>query len=62
VFNADQVDGYGGPSVSAEIDTVEGAEGFVTRTGAKIVVGGHRACYVPATDEIRMPLAECLIS
>lgn len=57
VFNAAQVDG------ATTIDSVlpAGAEPptefdrFVAETGAIVHEGGSTACYVPSTDEIRMP-------
>jgi len=54
VFNADQVDGFGEPRPAA-VEEIDTAEALVSRTGASIVHGGGRACYVPSLDEIRMP-------
>lgn len=54
VFNADQVDGY--EEVKGEpIDRLEHAEEYVTKSGANIIHGGSRACYIPSKDEIHMP-------
>jgi antirestriction protein ArdC len=60
VFNAAQVDGF--PLESSEplpeepaFGPIEQAEAFAKATGAKIEEGGDTACYIPATDVIRMP-------
>ena len=37
------------------MEPIEAAEAFVAATGANIVHGGSRACYVPRTDNIHMP-------
>lgn len=55
VFNADQVDGFGNPTLETPLEGIESADAFVARTGATIVHGGSRACYVLSLDEIRMP-------
>jgi len=55
VFNADQVDGFGNPTLETPVEGIENADAFVARTGATIIHGGSRACYVPSLDEIRMP-------
>lgn len=59
VFNGSQVDGWTpGPTVNVSANRVsllDGAERFVTRTGAKVVEGGDRALYRPSTDTIHMP-------
>jgi antirestriction protein ArdC len=36
----------------------EMAEQFISSTGAKIVYGGNRACFVPSMDKINMPAFE----
>jgi antirestriction protein ArdC len=61
VFNVEQIDGlpshyYAQPQ--ARIDSVQriaNADAFFVATGAKVVHGGSRACYVPSTDNIHMP-------
>ncbi|HEY0329871.1 MAG TPA: zincin-like metallopeptidase domain-containing protein [Rhodopseudomonas sp.] len=55
VFNADQVDGFGAPAVETPVEGVGTADAFIARTGATIVHGGSRACFIPSLDEIRMP-------
>lgn len=57
VFNADQVEGLEQAPVVA-VTELPDADGFIARTGAAIVHGGHRAYYVPKLDEIHMPLRE----
>jgi antirestriction protein ArdC len=60
VFNAAQVDGF---KLDADevlpdepaFDPIACAEAFAKATGATIEEGGGRACYIPATDMIRMP-------
>lgn len=58
VFNADQVDGLPQDLPSAPVDQLDDVEGFITRTGAMIVHGGNRACFIPRLDEIHMPPRE----
>jgi antirestriction protein ArdC len=59
VFAAEQVDGYASPALpeppTNPIEPIERAEAFIAATGATIVHGGGRACYVPRTDNIHMP-------
>lgn len=61
VFNVEQIEGlpahyYGKPQVRTEsVQRVAHAEAFFTATGASVVHGGSRACYVPSTDNIHMP-------
>jgi len=63
VFNLDQTenvrhkaaDPLARPSVFERNDA---AEALVAATGAQIVHGGDRACYVPTSDVIRMPVKE----
>jgi len=59
VFNAAQVDGF---EIEIEelpdapaFDPIERAEHFTTATGARIEEGGDEACYISATDMIRIP-------
>lgn len=63
VFNAAQVDGYEPPALpdqsasrhDPEAERIGHAEAFFAALGAGIRHGGHRACYVPSLDQIRMP-------
>jgi len=61
VFNTEQIDRlpahfYPQPAPRAETVTrIERAEAFFDATGAKVVHGGSRACYVPSTDNVHMP-------
>jgi antirestriction protein ArdC len=59
VFAAEQVDGYSPPALpeppANPVEPIEAAEAFIAATGANIVHGGSRACYVPRTDNIHMP-------
>jgi antirestriction protein ArdC len=61
VFNVEQIDGlpehyYGKPEALTDaVQRIDRAEGFFTSTGANLVHGGSRACYVPSTDNIHMP-------
>jgi antirestriction protein ArdC len=59
VFAAEQVDGYAAPALpelpAHSITPIARAEAFVAATGASIVHGGSRACYIPSTDNIHMP-------
>ena len=61
VFNVEQIDGlpehyYGKPEARADsVQRIGHAEAFFAATGAAIVHGGSRACYVPSTDNIHMP-------
>ena len=59
VFAAEQVEGYAAPAPPepplSSIEPIERAEAFIAATGAKVVHGGGRACYVPRTDNIHMP-------
>ena len=57
VFAAEQVDGYT-PATALPPNPVEriaAAEAYFAATGARVIVGGSRACYRPATDTIYMP-------
>ena len=59
VFAAEQVDGYASPALPEPplnpVEPIEAAEAFIAATGANVVHGGSRACYVPRTDNIHMP-------
>ena len=61
VFNTEQIDGlpehyYPKPTPRSEtVQRIERAEAFFAATGAKVVHGGSRACYVISTDNVHMP-------
>ena len=61
VFNVDQIEGlpehyHGKPKVLTDpVQKIAHAEDFFAATGANVVHGGSRACYVPSTDNIHMP-------
>lgn len=57
VFNAAQVDGYTPAPLSPVSDDAKHAasEHLISVSGAKISVGGSKACYIPSRDEIHMP-------
>jgi antirestriction protein ArdC len=61
VFNTEQIEGlpehyYPKPAPRSEtMQRIERAESFFAATGAKVVQGGSRACYVPSTDNVHMP-------
>eukprot|EP01037_Dinobryon_pediforme_P016844 gene16844-17027_t len=61
VFNVEQIEGlpahyYTQPEANREtVAPLAHAEAFFAATGANIVHGGSRACYVPSTDNIHMP-------
>jgi antirestriction protein ArdC len=55
VFNADQVDGFQDVVAVSPVEEVQGVDAFIAATGAVIVHGGNRACFVPKLDEIHMP-------
>jgi antirestriction protein ArdC len=68
VFNADQVEGYEGKALK-KTDTKPEAfnseymvEDAVKATGASIVHGGNKACYIPSLDRIKMPEKESFIN
>jgi antirestriction protein ArdC len=64
VFNVEQIDGlpahfYAKPAPRSEtVQRIAHAEHFFAATGANVVHGGSRACYVPSTDNIHMPCIE----
>ena len=64
VFNAGQVDGLGAafhPEAEGDDDPEAGpepipeAEAILRATGADVVFGGARACYIPSLDRIYLP-------
>jgi antirestriction protein ArdC len=61
VFNVEQIDGlpehfYGKPELRTDaVQRNERMESFFAATGANVVHGGSRACYIPSTDNIHMP-------
>lgn len=55
VFNADQVDGYSEPTMVAPVGELPGVEHLIATTGATVIHGGSRACFIPKLDEIHMP-------
>lgn len=61
VFNVEQINGlpehfYGKPELRSDaVPRIERVESFFAATGANVVHGGSRACYVPSTDNIHMP-------
>jgi antirestriction protein ArdC len=65
VFAAEQVEGYAVPALpepsATRLEPIEAAEAFVAATGANIVHGGSRACYVPRTDNIHLPPRDVFI-
>ena len=60
VFNASQVDGWENPEIVYPdlAERIEGAEQFVSATGAIRQHGGDRAFYSPSCDVIRLPYAK----
>ncbi|MCP3381227.1 zincin-like metallopeptidase domain-containing protein [Bradyrhizobium sp. CCGUVB4N] len=64
VFNVEQIEGlpahyYGQPQQPPDpVQRIAHADAFFAATGAAIVHGGSRACYVPSTDNIHMPCIE----
>jgi antirestriction protein ArdC len=61
VFNVEQIEGlpehyHGKPEVRTDsVQRIAHAEDFFAATGANVVHGGSRACYIPSTDNIHMP-------
>jgi antirestriction protein ArdC len=61
VVNVEQIDGlpehyYAKPEARTDsVQRIAHAESFFAATGANLVHGGSRACYVPSTDNIHMP-------
>jgi antirestriction protein ArdC len=61
VFNTEQIEGlpehyYAKPAPrSGTVQRIERAESFFAATGANVVHGGSRACYVLRTDNVHLP-------
>jgi antirestriction protein ArdC len=58
VFNLDQCDNVPAPKSAPQLSVFErndAAEAVIAQTGAIIIHGGDRACYVQALDSIRLP-------
>jgi antirestriction protein ArdC len=61
VFNTEQIEGlpehyYAKPAQpSHTVQRIERAELFFAATGANVVHGGSRACYIHSTDHVHMP-------
>ncbi len=61
VFNVEQIDGLPAHYTAThaprlnEDERIERAEAFFAATGANIVHGGTKACYIPRTDNVHMP-------
>lgn len=55
VFNADQVSGYGETIAEIAVQELGSVDAFIAGTGATIVHGGSRACFIPKLDQIHMP-------
>ena len=57
VFNAAQVDGYAPAPLPLASDDAKHAasEHLIDASGAKISIGGPKACYIPSRDEIHLP-------
>ena len=61
VFNIEQIEGlpdrfYAPATPRGEaVPEIARAKAFMAATGATVVHGGNRACYVPSTDNIHMP-------
>ena len=63
VFNADQVDGFHLENVTLPAaQRHELAERVIKDSGARILWGGDKACYLPTRDEIHLPSPEAFIS
>jgi antirestriction protein ArdC len=54
VFNADQVEGFGGTTTEVAVEGLGDVDVFIAGTGAQIVHGGSRACFILKLDEIHM--------
>ena len=65
VFNVEQIEGlperfYVKLEPRGEtVQRIERAESFFAATGAEIIHGGSRACYIPSRDQLHMPCIDC---
>ena len=65
VFNVEQIDGlplhfYEKPEPKGKpVQRIAHADSFFAATGANVVHGGSKACYVLSTDNIHMPCIDC---
>ena len=63
VFNSDQVDGYSPETIDVSEELChDKAEKIIIGSGARILWGGNRACYIPSRDEIHLPPLRSFIS
>jgi antirestriction protein ArdC len=63
VFNANQVDGFHPETVDLPAGPRhELAERVIKESGARILWGGDKACYLPTRDEIHLPTPEAFVS
>lgn len=64
IFNVEQCDGIEAPEPSEvpDFDPIEEADSIIDGYDVRISYGGQSACYVPAFDEIRMPVREAFDS
>lgn len=58
VFNRNQIEGLPEAPETAPVGVREDIETFLGRQGANVTYGAPMACYIPATDEIKMPARE----
>lgn len=65
VFNVEQIEGlpshfYEKPEPKGTpVQRIAHADLFFAETGANVVHGGSKACYIPSTDNIHMPCIDC---
>lgn len=65
VFNCEQINGFperfhaAPPPRLSPLERMAAADSFVDATGASVVHGGSRACYVVSTDNIHMLCIDC---
>jgi len=58
VFNRDQIDGLPDRPETAPVALREEIEAFLDKQHANVTYGAAMACYIPSTDEIKMPARE----
>lgn len=62
VFNCEHAEGYeveqGDVHQLDASHRIPSIDAVIDDTGANIVYGGHRACFIPSIDQIRLPLFE----